>query len=299
MFITARNKVLRKYDADFWNFIYNRRRKNKFFMYFRLSLINKIKIYYRKKFYFIKYIKKRKKNLLKFKIFKNIDPFYSFINLKNINKFKFFKRSKHFVKRVFFKYVRPKHNKGDMLFGIKSAFQHYKSKVKSLFYRLKVYIKRITLFYNNFNKKKLLKFAQLTKKSKCGGINYFFFKLESRLDSILLRLNIGTKFFVRKIIKSNIVSVNDFQINYLNFTIKPSDIISFRKEFKKELYIILPYVIKGKRFFAQPPFYMEVNYRTLCILLIPKLIDPLYIPYPFLFSKNELVTGLHTALWGW
>lgn len=298
MFINARNKVLRKYDADFWNFIYNRRRKNKFFMYFRLSLINKIKLYYKKKFFFIKQLKRRR-GLLNFKTIKKNDPFYSFINLKNVNKFKFFRRGKFFVKRVFFKHIRPKRNKGDILFGIKSAFQHYKSKVKSLFYRLKVYIKRITLFYNNFNRKKLLKFAYLTKKSKCGGINYFFFKLESRLDSILLRLNIGAKFYVKRIIKSNFILVNNFKVNYLNFIIKPSDIISFIEDFKQKLYTLLPYIIKGKRFFAQPPFYLEINYRTLCILLIPKLLDCYYIPYPFLFSKNDIITGLNTALWGW
>jgi ribosomal protein S4 len=297
MFIKARNKVLRKYDADFWNFIYNRRRKNKFFMYFRLSLINKIKIYYRKKFFFIKNIKK-KRSLLKFKKFKD-NPFYNFISLKNVNKYRFFRKSKYFVKRVFFKYVRPKRNKGDILFGIKSAFQHYKSKVKSLFYRLKVYIKKITLFYNNFNKKKIIKFSNLTRKSKCGGINYFFFKLESRLDSILLRLNLGTKFYIRRLIKSNLILVNNLQINYLNFIIKPLDIVSFKKELKKQLYARFVGIVKFKRFFAQPPFYMEVNYRTLCILLIPKLIDTFYIPFPFLFTKNEFITGLHTALWGW
>jgi ribosomal protein S4 len=297
MFIKARNKVLRKYDADFWNFIYNRRRKNKFFMYFRLSLINKIKIYYRKKFFFIKNIKK-KRSLLKFKKFKD-NPFYHFISLKNVNKYRFFRKSKYFVKRVFFKYVRPKRNKGDILFGIKSAFQHYKSKVKSLFYRLKVYIKKITLFYNNFNKKKIIKFSNLTRKSKCGGINYFFFKLESRLDSILLRLNLGTKFYIRRLIKSNLILVNNLQINYLNFIIKPSDIISFKRQLKRQLYARFVGIVKFKRFFAQPPFYMEVNYRTLCILLIPKLIDTLYIPFPFLFAKNEFITGLHTALWGW
>jgi ribosomal protein S4 len=295
MYITARNKILRKYDADFWNFLYNRRRKNKFFMYFRLSLINKIRNFYRKKFFYINI----KNNRLKMKSFKNYNPFNNFFNLKNLNKFKFFKRNKYFVKRIFFKYIKPKKNKSDILFGVKSAFQHYKPKIKSLFYRLKIYIKKITLFYNNFNKKKLLKFAHLTKKSKSGGINFFFFKLESRLDSILLRLNIGAKFFIRKIIKSNLVLVNNLQVNYLNFIVKPNDIISFKKLFKYKLYKIFYNVIKFKRFFAQPPFYLEINYRTLSIILIPKLIDPLYIPYPFLFSKNEFITGLHTTLWGW
>lgn len=292
MFITARNKILRKYDADFWNFIYTRRRKNKFFMYFRLSLINKLQIFYKKKIFFIN------NNRLKFKRF-NENPFNNFFNLKNLNTFKFFKRSKFFVKRVFFKYIKPKKNKSDILFGIKSAFQHYKPKIKSLYYKLKVYLKKIILFYNNFNLKKLLKFSNLTKKSKCGGINFFFFKLESRLDSIILRLNIGAKFYVRKLIKSNSILVNNLKINFLNYIVKPYDIITFKKYFKLKLYKIFKNVIKLKRFFCQPPFYLEINYRTLCITLIPNLIDPLYIPYPFIISKNQLITGLHTTLWGW
>jgi hypothetical protein len=52
-------------------------------------------------------------------------------------------------------------------------------------------------------------------------------------------------------------------------------------------------------FFSQPPYYLEINYRTLIIVLVPKLIDPSFVPYPFLRSKSSLITGLHTVLWGW
>jgi len=293
MFLKTRNKILRKYDSDFWNFLYNRRRKNKFFIYFRLSLINKLQNFYKKNYFYI-----NKHNRLKINMRQVFNPFMNFYNLKNLNHFRFFGRSKFFVKRIFFKYIKPKKNKTDILFGIKSAFEHYKSKTKSIFYRLKIYIKKIILFYNNFNQRKLIKFANLTKKSKIGGINYFFFKLESRLDSILLRLNISNRFYIRKLIKSNLILVNNFKVNYLNFIIKKSDLITFQKSFKIKLYKILKKVIKYKRFFAQPPYYLEINYRTLTILLLPRLIDPSYIAYPFFNSKNQLITGLHTVLWG-
>jgi ribosomal protein S4 len=293
MFLKTRNKILRKYDSDFWNFLYNRRRKNKFFIYFRLSLINKLQNFYKKNYFYI-----NKHNRLKINMRQVFNPFMNFYNLKNLNHFRFFGRSKFFVKRIFFKYIKPKKNKTDILFGIKSAFEHYKSKTKSIFYRLKIYIKKIILFYNNFNQRKLIKFANLTKKSKIGGINYFFFKLESRLDSILLRLNISNRFYIRKLIKSNLILVNNFKVNYLNFIIKKSDLITFQKSFKIKLYKILKKVIKYKRFFAQPPYYLEINYRTLTILLLPRLIDPAYIAYPFFNSKNQLITGLHTVLWG-
>jgi ribosomal protein S4 len=292
MYLKTKNKILRKYDSDFWNFLYTRRRKNKFFIYFRLSLINKLQNYYKKKIFFI-----NTNNRLKIIQFKQ-NPFNNFYSLKNLNHFKFFKRSKFFVKRIFFKYIKPKKNKSDVLFGIKSAFEHYKEKLKSIYYRLKVYIKRITLFYNNFNQKKLIKFANLTKKSKLGGINFFFFKLESRLDSILLRLNISNRFYIRKLIRSGLILINNIKITYLNYIIKSIDIITFNKNLKQKLYKILNKVVKNKRFLAQPPYYLEINYRTLSIILIPQLIDPLYIPYPFFFSRNQFITGLHTVLWG-
>lgn len=216
MFLKAHNKILRKYDSDIWNFIYHRRRKNKFFTYFRLSLINKLQKFYKNKIFFIK----KKNKRLKIKMFKKNNFFINYFKLKNINNYKFFRKSKFFVKRVFFKYVRPKRNKSDVLFGTKSAFKHYKQKITSPFYRYKVYLKKIILFYNNFNRKKLLKLSNLVTKSKLGGINFFFTKLESRLDSILLRLNIGTRFFTRTLIKSNLVLVNNLKINYLNYIIK-------------------------------------------------------------------------------
>lgn len=95
MQIKIRNKLLRKYDSDFWNFLYTRRRKNKFFIYFRLSLINKLQIYYKKNYFYI-----NKNNRLKVKFNLKYNPFFNFYNMKNINKYKFFKRGKFYVKRV-------------------------------------------------------------------------------------------------------------------------------------------------------------------------------------------------------
>lgn len=46
--------------------------------------------------------------------------------------------------------------------------------------------------------------------------------------------------------------------------------------------------VRFKRFFAQPPFYLEINYRTLCLTIIPSLIDPQYIAYPFRPEDNHL-----------
>lgn len=81
--------------------------------------------------------------------------------------------------------------------------------------------------------------------------------------------------------------VNNKKINHLNYLIKGTDIVSFISTFKGQLYDILLQTIKPKRFFVQPPFYLEINYRTLCVMLIPKLVDAIYVPYPFFFKKNH------------
>jgi hypothetical protein len=47
MYLKKRLKVMRRYDGDFWGFMYARRRKNNFFVNFRLSLVVRlVKLYY-------------------------------------------------------------------------------------------------------------------------------------------------------------------------------------------------------------------------------------------------------------
>merc|ERR1712137_1365386 len=71
-------------------------------------------------------------------------------------------------------------------------------------------------FYNNFDNTKLKRFGRLGRKGQFGGINYFFLLLESRIDSIVLRLNLGSKFLMRELIRSRKVLVEGAPITYLN-----------------------------------------------------------------------------------
>lgn len=288
MFLKARYKILRKYDTDIWNFLYYRQRKNKFFTYFKLSLIHKLQLYYRN-------------NSFKFENLNQDETFKlsKLFNFKLLNLTTFFKKSKLFVKRLFFKFINLNLSQADILFGIKSAFKLYKPKIYSAYFRQRLFFKKLILFYNNFSLKKLKRLTLLSKKARVGNINYFFFKLESRLDSILLRLNIGTRFFIRKLIRSNLVLVNNLKISYFNFQVNEQDLISFSSILKKKLYKILFRNIKFKRFFSQVPYYLEINYRTLCLIIIPQLIEPTLICYPFILQNTQILTGLHTALWGW
>merc|ERR1712054_321295 len=122
------------------------------------------------------------------------------------------------------------------------------------------FYQRIMLFYNNFDQKKLKRFGKLGRKGQAGGINFFFYLLESRIDSILLRFNLCSKF-------------------------------------KRIIYYNLKRRIRRKMFYVQPPIYFEINYRTLIILVVPKLIDPTFVSYPFFKTNSKFISGLHTILW--
>lgn len=112
--------------------------------------------------------------------------------------------------------------------------------------------------------------------------------MESRLDSIIIRFNLANKFFVRNFIRNGFVTVNNLKVTYLNYITKVNDIISFDQKKRALIFTLLKGAVKLKRFFAQPPFYLEINYRTLCITLIPSLIDPQFIAYPFRNEDNHL-----------
>ena len=162
-----------------------------------------------------------------------------------------------------------------------------------------MFFKQIILFYNNFDNTKLKRFGRLGRKGQFGGINFFFLLLESRIDSILLRLNLGSKFLMRELIRSKQILIENSIIDYLNFIVKKNNKISFIPSLKPLIYASLYHKIPIKMFFVQPPLYFEINYRTLILIIVPKLIDPSFVPFPFLKSKTNLITGLHTILWGW
>ncbi len=106
MYVKTRNKILRKYDADIWMYMYIRRRKNKFFQYFKLSIIDKLRKGYKTGELNLLKVKKR----VKVKI-KNLDTLTNstlnekFTLLKNFRKF--FKRVNFSLSVLFLKLLVP------------------------------------------------------------------------------------------------------------------------------------------------------------------------------------------------
>ena len=170
---------------------------------------------------------------------------------------------------------------------------HWKFKKKKFFERRNHYFKLITNFYNHFGFSHLKKTGYKASKARIGCIIQFFQLLESRLDSICLRFNIGNRSFIRHFVKSRNIMVNNRIVDHLNYVVKGSSLIDFPSIIKRKIFYRLKIIIMKRLFYVQPPYYYEINYRLLVFILIPTLIHPTFVPYPFASSKiSVLSTGL-------
>jgi len=337
MYISGRFKLIRKHDCDFWNMSYYRLTENKWFLYFKYSLIHKIKQNNLNKFFKICRKKRRPVQILQlsnigkrargfFNPFLNIvddkflyhhDKKYRFRRFKvrrkiqpgKIRKKKvrpnlsyyhlFIRRSLRYVRFLYRRaYYKRDMISQDLLLGVKTPFRLYKPPFHRKFIEKRLFFQRIMLFYNNFDKLKLKRFGKLGRKGQAGGINFFFYLLESRIDSVLLRFNLASKFVLREVILSNKVLVDNKTVSYFNFIVPKNSFVHFVPKFKRIIYYNLKRKITRKMFHVQPPIYFEINYRTLIILIVPKLIDPIFVSFPFFDANSKFVSGLHTVLWG-
>lgn len=305
MFLKNKYKLIKKCEIDFWGISYLRPRYTKFFIYLKKLFTYKLKKADR--------FNKRKIPMFFLKFFRKNEFFVRshknnlIINDKN-KKFLFLNYYVLFGRQsigkslyIYRKAIRVKFFRDDLIIGINHANSKKKflPKRRKLFERQKIYLKQLILFYNQLNLKKLRKLGYLASKSQLGTINTFFYLLECRIDNILLRFNLGSRFFVKHFIQAGNVLINNKLIYSINFIIKDFCYISFIEKKKKFIYKTLINKLKYRLFFTQPPYYFEINYKILKFLIIPKFLYPSYIPYPFLKTKSLLLTGLHTVLWGW
>ena len=307
MFLKNKYKLIKKCEMDFWGISYLRPRQTKFFIYLKKLFTHKIKsekrftrrypdirsfflkVVYKHEFFVRSHrnnliLKEKNRRLLRLN-------YYVLFGRQSVGKSLYLYR----------KSSRVKFFRDDLIIGINHVSPNKKLLLKrrKLFERQKLYLKQIILFYNQMNLKKLRKLGYLASKSQLGTINTFFYLLECRIDNILLRFNLGSRFFIRNFIQAGNVLLNNKLIYSINHLVKEFCYVSFNENKMKYIYKSLIKRLKYRLFFTQPPYYFEINYKILTFLIIPKFLSPFYIPYPFLKTKSLLLTGLHTVLWGW
>jgi len=146
MFLKKRLKIMRRYDADFWGFMYARRRKNNFFVNFRLSLVARlVKLYYNN-FFFSNLTSKKKLKHFAMKLKSNSSPLKISFFKKPVKVKKFFGKTIRQIRRFFLNY-KYKLKILNYKYGEKASFKLFKTKkIKSPYSRLRIFIKRLFYF---------------------------------------------------------------------------------------------------------------------------------------------------------
>ena len=149
---------MRKYDADFWSFMYARRRKNNFFINFRLSLVVRLVKFYYNNVFLTKLTSKKLFKKLTLGLKSNNSSLRLSFMTKRIKIRKFFRKKLYIIRKIFFNY-KYKIKTLNYKYGHRASFKLFKTKkIKSPYSRLRLFIKRlyyfiiilIRKFYKNF-----------------------------------------------------------------------------------------------------------------------------------------------------
>lgn len=150
--------------------------------------------------------------------------------------------------------------------------------------------KLFTNFYNNLTIRVLKRLWSKASTGRLVIFNYFLTLLESRIDSLLIRLNwVRSKHMIRQLLRKKWFLVNDSPVTFTNFILTNFECLTIFTEKKREIFTQLKERIKYKNFFFKPPFYLEVSHRTFSCLIIQKFVKRNYVKYPFKFKSEALL----------
>lgn len=144
---------------------------------------------------------------------------------------------------------------------------------------------RLRFFSSRMTKRQLRTYVMKHRGSKFFGM-FFIWLLESRLDTILYRLNLQPSAFKgRQYIKHNGVLVNGLFVNIPSFRLTFGDILSFYNKFL--MFELLLFKFLKKMVFMSLPYYYEVNHRLMAMKFFMK---PKYymVFFPFKMELGRL-----------
>lgn len=198
-------------------------------------------------------IKINKKRFLVIKRFKK-DLVGFFILKKKLLSIKFF---------LLF-YSKLKRKRIPNFFRIKIIERPFFFKKKNRFYKFFILRQQFRCFYS-FIKIKYLRKMVIKSLKKKDSVNFFVYLLESRLDVLLLRLNVVSTIREarQKILHNNILVNNKIKKNYA-YNLKENDILTFKKNLifsiKKKWYFNIK---KKMNFWNKIPNYIEYDLNNL------------------------------------
>lgn len=136
---------------------------------------------------------------------------------------------------------------------------------------------RIKAHYGRINERQFRNCFVLAQKMKGNTGENFIGLLESRLDTIVYRMNLSSSIFgARQLVTHGHIRVNGSKVNIPSYKLKIGDVITL-KDSSRQLPVILESVAKMSR---QVPDYIDFDTNSLSgkLLRVPAISD---VPYPF------------------
>lgn len=150
--------------------------------------------------------------------------------------------------------------------------------------------KLFTNFYNNVSIRVFRRLFVRARKARVVLFNHFLTLLESRIDSLLIRLNwVYSKHQIRQLLRQKWFLVNGARIMYTNYLLSGFQCLSVRSRYKKQIFEKMFHRIRKRLFFHRTPYYLEVNFRTLTCILIPHFVTRNYVKHPFRIRCDSLL----------
>lgn len=128
-------------------------------------------------------------------------------------------------------------------------------------------------FFYNITYYDVRKHARKSKKRKAFAVNFFILFLETRLDTILYRSQFfSSVYMIRQFILHGHIMINNFCARAYSHRVKFFDIVSIKDSKKLIVFNNLQDRLKlGKKAFDfSIPRYLEVSYKTLSVMFLPK-----------------------------
>jgi len=145
-------------------------------------------------------------------------------------------------------------------------------------------------FYNNLTLNVLKKILKRATRGRIVMFNFFLTLLESRIDSLLIRLNwVHSKHMIRQMLRKKWFLVNDVSVLYPNYILSNFEFLTVHEKKKEILYKELIKRVRLHHFFYKPPFFLETNHRSLTCLIIQQFVKRHFVKYPFSFKSDALL----------
>ncbi len=123
---------------------------------------------------------------------------------------------------------------------------------------------KLKAYYGNIPENQFLKLYQIASKKKGKTVNNLLSSLESRLDSVVYRMNFALTIFQSKqIINHGHILVNGKTVNISNFKLKNGDLIQVSENYVPNVSKSITQLLEKGHFMESLPPYLEVNYTIM------------------------------------